>query len=60
MNYPCKDCQDRHLGCHSDCKRYIECDQQFKEVKEKIYREKANTCALIKLQERKFKNMGTK
>lgn len=21
---PCKDCPDRHPGCHSDCERYLE------------------------------------
>lgn len=21
---PCKDCQERHLHCHSECQRYIE------------------------------------
>lgn len=20
---PCKDCADRHLGCHSECKKYL-------------------------------------
>ena len=24
MTNPCKDCEDRCLGCHSDCKKYIE------------------------------------
>lgn len=22
MNAPCKDCKDRHAGCHSECERY--------------------------------------
>ena len=24
MNAPCKDCPDRHQGCHSECKKYKE------------------------------------
>ena len=24
MTNPCKDCEDRQLGCHSGCKKYIE------------------------------------
>mgnify|MGYP006967271928 CR=1 FL=1 len=22
MKWACKDCADRHVGCHSDCERY--------------------------------------
>lgn len=22
--YPCKGCTDRYVGCHSECKKYIE------------------------------------
>ena len=22
--YPCKDCTDRHLSCHSECDKYLE------------------------------------
>ena len=25
---PCKDCNERHLKCHSTCKRYAECAEQ--------------------------------
>lgn len=23
LTYPCKDCQNRHPGCHSECEDYI-------------------------------------
>lgn len=23
-DYPCRDCQDRHPGCHPDCAAYLE------------------------------------
>ena len=22
LNHPCKDCKDRHVGCHGKCERY--------------------------------------
>lgn len=31
MIYPCKDCTDRTLGCHSICDKYI----SFKETRDK-------------------------
>lgn len=27
-NGPCKDCQDRHVGCHGKCEKYQEFDRQ--------------------------------
>lgn len=48
MNYPCKDCTERHIGCHSDCDRYnkekseIEKNKSIlKYHKEKNYRDRA-------------------
>lgn len=29
--HTCKDCQDRHIGCHSTCKRYQEWSRQVQE-----------------------------
>ena len=29
---PCKDCKDRHLGCHGECEKY----KEFKEYRNKI------------------------
>lgn len=32
---PCKDCPDRHLGCHSECEKYQEelqsCEAKYKQ-----------------------------
>ncbi len=33
LNCPCKDCEERHIGCHSDCSKYIEAKPQTYEVK---------------------------
>lgn len=26
--YPCKDCEERYLGCHSKCEKYKECSEK--------------------------------
>lgn len=31
----CKDCPDRHVGCHSDCERYLEFRKKLDELREK-------------------------
>lgn len=31
MEAPCKDCQDRCIGCHAVCGRYIKFDAENKE-----------------------------
>ena len=36
MSTPCKDCQDRVLGCHSTCEKYIE----FSKNNNKLYEER--------------------
>ena len=35
MKNPCKDCPDRHLGCHSKCERYKAWKKEREELKEK-------------------------
>lgn len=32
---PCKDCPDRHVGCHGTCKRYKEWDTANRERRER-------------------------
>jgi len=27
--YPCKGCKDRYVGCHSDCKLYLDKKDEF-------------------------------
>ena len=35
MKAPCKDCQDRHVGCHADCERYQAYAKVFEAAREK-------------------------
>lgn len=32
MKVPCKDCTDRHLGCHSECEKYKAFDAERKKI----------------------------
>ncbi len=34
MNAPCRDCSERHLGCHSDCPRYEIYKKDIEKTKE--------------------------
>lgn len=34
-NYPCKGCQDRYIGCHSDCEKYISARVEHTGITEK-------------------------
>lgn len=34
ISNPCKDCEDRELGCHSQCDKYSEFKSKIEEIKE--------------------------
>ena len=34
MICPCKDCQDRKIGCHSSCIKYKEFHEEREEIRE--------------------------
>lgn len=36
----CKDCQDRHIGCHGTCKKYLDEVKAENEKKERLRKEK--------------------
>ena len=35
----CKDCTERHLGCHSKCEKYINQKKEAEKIKEKRIQE---------------------
>lgn len=39
MKPPCKDCKDRHVGCHGDCERYKQYKAELEAAKAEIYGE---------------------
>lgn len=40
MSFTCKDCSDRHLGCHGTCDAYLQEKARLTELNRKIYKEK--------------------
>lgn len=39
-NCPCKDCKDRQVNCHSNCKKYIEWSIKNEELRKKVLENK--------------------
>jgi len=39
-NAPCKDCEKRHVGCHSDCNNYKKFREYMDDKNDKIRKEK--------------------
>lgn len=39
MKAPCKDCLDRHQGCHSECEKYIAFRKERDELNELKHQE---------------------
>lgn len=39
---PCKDCADRHVGCHSKCSKYVEWKKEIEAKQHELYK-KADT-----------------
>ena len=37
---PCKDCKERHVGCHSTCEKYLEWNKKWVDNKIKISEKK--------------------
>lgn len=37
-NLVCKDCEERHIGCHADCERYIKETEEIREEKNKLWK----------------------
>ena len=39
IDYPCKDCSDRCLGCHSECEKYKEASKKNEALRDKRHRQ---------------------
>ena len=49
VNAPCKDCTDRKIGCHSECKAY----QDYNAIREMIRKKKRTAIDLYEIQRRR-------
>lgn len=47
VTQPCKDCPDRHIGCHSTCDRYTEFCRENQEQKDAIRAIRAEKIQLL-------------
>lgn len=36
MGMSCRDCKERHLGCHSNCEKYIKDKEEIRKLNETI------------------------
>ncbi len=51
----CKNCEKRHIGCHSDCEDYAEQRRVIDEMKKKISDQKIKERALDELEYARIK-----
>lgn len=51
----CKNCEKRHIGCHSDCEDYAEQRRVIDEMKKKISDQKIKERALDELEYKRIK-----
>lgn len=57
MIAPCKDCPDRHIGCHGKCEKYQEYDAEQKKIREARFNDKSRDFARSLLPPAKAKKM---
>lgn len=57
-NAPCKDCKNRHIGCHSECNEYKAfCESK---TKEKANRRMENDLKCFQYSKRKYSDLRKK
>lgn len=50
---PCKDCQDRFLGCHTLCDKYIKFTHAMKLFRDEAYRNREENRVLNEIETRR-------
>ena len=55
LKSPCKNCEDRVVGCHANCKSYIDWAKEHNEAKEKDRKEKIVDFAIRKVRRKRWK-----
>lgn len=50
VKYPCKDCNDRHVGCHSECDKYNEKKEENDKRKKAMYEQYMNSSTITRLE----------
>ena len=44
----CRDCEERHPGCHGSCERYLQAREEYKEYKEVCHRNRNENLILYR------------
>ena len=57
MVFPCKDCKDRHLGCHDECEKYQIIKAESDELRRKIKQERDNNATLYRMNKSRIRSM---
>lgn len=54
---PCRNCENRHMGCHGQCERYNEYKIRHDEVQEKIRKADDEKNAIWEYHDARFKRL---
>jgi hypothetical protein len=55
----CYKCQDRHVGCHGTCEKYLEAKKKHDEYKNKVFVKQAEEAIFLSYQKQACKRMRT-
>ena len=58
--YPCKDCEECHIGCHSECEKYKECTDKTRQINSKHFEDGCKHGDIVRAMQRMKKRRGLK
>ena len=58
--YPCKDCEERHIGGHSECEKYKDCMNKTRQISSQRLKEHRNYDDIFKAMDRMKKKRRLK
>ena len=58
--YPCKDCEERHIGRHSECEKYKDCTNKTRQISLQRLEEHRNYDDVFKAMDRMKKKRRLK
>lgn len=54
---PCKDCEERHEKCHSECARYMRYTEMLQRYKDRLRKAKETDNMMLGYEQRKYKRL---
>ena len=55
---PCKNCQDRELGCHGKCEKYISFCNENEKIKQMRFKEQEDLYAITDYRNHTWRRVG--